>query len=180
MSSSVRTCLSKTPALGERVFIDPTAIVLGDVVIGDDSSVWPMAVIRGDIHSIRIGQRTNVQDGVVLHVTHAGSFNPDGWPLTIGDDVTIGHHACLHGCTIHDQVLIGMGAMVMDGAVVESEVLVAAGAMVTPGKVLESGFVYKGNPARKARPLTGKDRSFFKYSAGHYQKLKDLHIAEGY
>ncbi|WP_211830116.1 gamma carbonic anhydrase family protein [Kistimonas asteriae] len=180
MSSPFRTYQNKTPKLGERVFVDPTAVVLGDVEIGDDSSVWPMAVIRGDMHAIRIGQRTSVQDGAVLHITHAGPFNPDGWPLTIGDDVTIGHKACLHGCTIHDRVLIGIGAIVMDGAVVESEVLVAAGAMIAPGKVLESGFVYKGNPAKKARPLTEKERSFFNYSAENYRKLKDLHIAEGY
>ncbi|MTI13058.1 gamma carbonic anhydrase family protein [Sansalvadorimonas verongulae] len=175
---AVRTYQDKTPVLGERVFIDETAVVLGDVKIGTDSSIWPCAVIRGDMHEIRIGERTSVQDGSVLHITHAGPYNKDGWPLHIGNDVTIGHNATLHGCTIHDRVLIGLGAIVMDGAVVESEVLVAAGAMVPPKAHLESGFVYKGNPAKKARPLTDKERDFFLYSSSNYVTLKDKHRVE--
>lgn len=180
MSSPIRPYQNKTPTLGERIFIDPTAVVLGDVTIGDDSSVWPMAVIRGDVHTIQIGKRTSVQDGSVLHITHASSFNPKGYPLIIGDDVTIGHKACLHGCTVHDRVLIGIGAIVLDGAIIQSEVLLAAGAMVAPSKVLESGFVYKGSPAKKARPLTEKERNFFGYSAENYKKLKDMHLSEHY
>lgn len=180
MSSPIRSYQNKTPVLGERVFVDQTAVVLGDVEIGDDSSVWPMAVIRGDMHSIRIGKRTSVQDGSVLHITHAGPFNPNGWPLTIGNDVTIGHKACLHGCTIHDRVLIGIGSIVMDGAVIESKVLLAAGSMVAPGKVLESGFLYKGNPAKQARPLTEQEYTFLDYSAENYKTLKELHLSEQY
>ncbi|MCL6268497.1 gamma carbonic anhydrase family protein [Sansalvadorimonas sp. 2012CJ34-2] len=175
---SIRSYKNKKPVIDSNVFIDDTAVVLGDVVIGEDSSVWPCAVIRGDMHEIRIGKRTSVQDGAVLHITHAGPYNPDGWPLHIGDDVTIGHNATLHGCTVHNKVLIGIGAIVLDGAVIESEVLVAAGAMVPPKARLESGFVYKGNPAKKGRPLTDIERDFFTYSSNNYVKLKDYHRQE--
>lgn len=176
----VRNYQGTSPVLGARVFVDPTAVVIGDVTLGDDSSVWPMAVIRGDMHRIRIGARTSVQDGSVLHITHAGPFNPDGFPLTIGDEVTIGHKALLHGCTIEDRVLIGMGAIVLDGAHIESEVILAAGALVPPGKRLESGHLYVGNPVRQARPLTEKERSFFPYTAANYARLKDKHLAENW
>lgn len=175
---AVRSFRGVTPSLGERVFIDESAVVLGDVTLGDDSSVWPTAVIRGDMHRIRIGARTSVQDGCVLHITHASDFNPEGFALTIGDEVTIGHRAVLHGCTIASRVLIGMGAIVLDGAVIESEVLIAAGALVTPGKHLESGYVYGGSPARALRPLKASEYSFFAYSAGNYVALKDEFVSE--
>ncbi len=175
---TIRSYQGKTPVLGDQVFVDESAVVLGDVHIGADSSIWPCAVIRGDMHEIRIGERTSVQDGSVLHITHAGPFNKGGWPLHIGSDVTIGHNATLHGCTIHDRVLVGLGSIVMDGAVVESEVLIAAGAMVPPRARLESGFVYKGNPAKKARPLSDKEREFFLYSSKNYVNLKNLHMVE--
>jgi carbonic anhydrase/acetyltransferase-like protein (isoleucine patch superfamily) len=177
-SVSLRSYRGHTPKLGDRVLIDPAAVVLGDVVLGDDVSVWPGAVIRGDMHSIRVGARSSVQDGSVLHITHASDYNPGGWPLTIGSEVTIGHNATLHGCTLGDRVLVGMGAIVMDGAVVESEVVIAAGALVTPNKILKSGFLYGGSPAREMRPLTEGELSYFSYSADNYVKLKDLHIAE--
>lgn len=175
---SIRTFQGITPRLGERVYIDPACVVLGDVVLGDDCSVWPMAVIRGDMHRIRIGERTSVQDGCVLHITHASDFNPGGHPLVIGDDVTIGHKVVLHGCTIGNRVLIGMGAIVMDGAVVEDEVIIAAGAIVTPGKRLESGHVYAGSPAKAMRPLKESEREFFPYTAGNYVKLKDQYLKD--
>lgn len=175
----LRTFQGLTPRLGERVFVDPSSVVLGDVVLGDDCSVWPMTVIRGDMHRIRIGARTSVQDGSVLHITHASEFNPGGHPLTIGDDVTIGHKALLHGCTVGSRVLVGMGAIVMDGAVVEDEIIIAAGAVVTPGKRLESGYVYAGNPAKPLRALKDSEREFFAYSAGNYVKLKDQYLADG-
>lgn len=168
-----------TPHLGQGVFIDVRAVVLGDVELGDDVSVWPGAVVRGDMHRIRIGARTSVQDGAVLHITHASDFNPNGWPLTIGNDVTIGHQACLHGCTIGNEVLIGIGATVLDGAVVEDQVVIGAGTLVPPGKTLASGFVYMGSPARQVRPLTEKEQRFFKYSAANYTKLKDDYLADG-
>ncbi|CDG52488.1 MULTISPECIES: gamma carbonic anhydrase family protein [Halomonadaceae] len=178
MSSALRRYQGMEPQLGERVYIDPASVVIGDVVMGDDCSVWPMTVIRGDMHRIRIGARTSVQDGSVLHITHASDFSPEGFPLTIGDDVTIGHKAILHGCTLGSRILVGMGAIVMDGAVVEDEVIIAAGAVVTPGKHLESGYVYAGNPAKALRPLKEKERAFFPYTAGNYVKLKDRFLAE--
>lgn len=166
------------PKLGERVFIDPSAVVLGDVELGDDCSVWPATVIRGDMHRIRIGARTSVQDGSVLHITHAGPFNPDGYPLIIGEDVTIGHKVLLHGCTVGNRVLIGMGSIVMDGAVIEDEVVLGAGSLVPAGRTLKSGYLYMGSPAREVRPISERERSFFSYSANNYVKLKDQHLAE--
>ncbi|WP_454720843.1 MULTISPECIES: gamma carbonic anhydrase family protein [Cupriavidus] len=127
---SLRSFQGKAPRLGDRVFVDASAVLIGDIEIGADSSVWPMVTIRGDMHRIRIGARTSVQDGSVLHITHAGPFNPDGFPLTIGDDVTIGHKALLHGCTVGSRILIGMGAIVMDGAVIGDEVILGAGSLV--------------------------------------------------
>jgi carbonic anhydrase/acetyltransferase-like protein (isoleucine patch superfamily) len=178
MSDSITSFKGITPLLGARVYIDPVARVIGDVEIGDDSSVWPTAVIRGDMNTIRIGKRTSIQDGSILHITHASDFNPNGWPLTIGDQVTVGHRAVLHGCTIHDRVLIGNGAIIMDGAVIESEVIIGAGCMVPPGKRLEGGFVYTGNPAKQARPLKESEAKFFPYTSDNYVKLKDQYLAE--
>ncbi|MCQ4270509.1 gamma carbonic anhydrase family protein [Pseudomonas kuykendallii] len=177
---AIRTYNSSTPRLGERAFVDASAVVIGDVEIGDDSSVWPLSVIRGDMHRIRIGARTSIQDGSVLHITHAGPFNPDGFPLIIGDEVTVGHKVTLHGCTLGSRILVGMGSIVMDGAVVQDEVIIGAGSLVPPGKVLESGFLYVGSPVKQARPLSDKERSFFAYTAGNYVKLKDQHLAAGF
>lgn len=177
---AIRTYRGSAPQLGPRVFVDASAVVLGDVVLGEDASVWPMAVVRGDMHRIRIGKRSSVQDGSVLHITHAGPFNPDGYPLLIGDEVTIGHNVTLHGCTLGNRILVGMGSIIMDGAVVEDEVVIGAGSLVPPGKVLHSGYLYVGSPAKQARALTDQERAFFAYSAANYVKLKDLHLAEGY
>ena len=175
---NLRSFQDKAPVIGQQVLIDPSAVVLGDVTLGDDASVWPQVAIRGDVHHISVGARTSVQDGCVLHVTHAGPYNPDGWPLLIGSDVTIGHNATLHGCTVGDRVLVGMGAIVMDGAVVEEDVVIAAGALVTPGKHLRSGYLYAGSPAREMRKLSAQEMTYFTYIAGNYVKLKDQHIAE--
>lgn len=177
---AIRKYQGVTPQLGARVFVDRSSVVIGDVELGEDSSVWPFALIRGDMHRIRIGARSSVQDGSVLHITHAGPFNPDGYPLLIGDEVTIGHKVTLHGCTLGNRILVGMGSIVMDGAVVEDEVIIGAGSLVPPGKVLESGYLYVGSPVKQARALTDKERAFFSYSAANYVKLKDLHLAEGY
>lgn len=177
---AIRTYQGMTPALGPRVFVDHSAVVLGDVQLGEDSSVWPMAVVRGDMQRIRIGARSSVQDGSVLHITHAGPYNPDGYPLLIGDEVTIGHNVTLHGCTLGNRILVGMGSIVMDGVVVEDEVVIGAGSLVPPGKRLNGGFLYLGNPVRQARPLTEAERAYFSYSAGNYVKLKELHLAEGF
>ena len=174
----IRGFKGMTPKLGERVFIDPSSVVLGDVELGDDSSVWPLTVIRGDMNYIRIGKRTNVQDGSVLHITHASSYNPDGYALIIGDEVTIGHRVMLHGCTIGNRVLIGMSTTIMDGAVVEDDVVIGAGSLVPPGKRLESGKLYMGSPAKAVRDLTESELSYFRYSAANYSKLKDEHLQE--
>ena len=178
MDRRVRSYKGRQPRLGERVYIDPAAAVIGNVVLGDDVSVWPGAVIRGDMHSIKVGHRSNVQDNAVLHITHASDYNPNGWPLLIGNDVVIGHSAVLHGCALGDRILVGIGSIVNDGAVVEDEVIIGAGCLVPPGKTLESGFVYIGNPCRQLRPITDDERRFFKYSAANYVKLKDQYLAE--
>ena len=177
---AIRKYQQHVPQLGERAFVDASAVVIGDVELGEDSSVLPMTVIRGDMHRIRIGARTSVQDGSVLHITHAGPFNPDGYPLVIGDEVTVWHKVTLHGCTLGNRILVGMGSIVMDGAVVEDEVIIGAGSLVPPGKRLESGYLYVGSPVKQARALTDKERNFFSYTAGNYVKLKDLHLDEGY
>lgn len=173
---SIRSHAGIHPKISDDVYIDQDSVVIGDVEIGAGSSVWPMTVIRGDIHRIRIGKRTSVQDGSILHVTHAGPFNPDGFPLIIGDDVTIGHKAMLHGCTIGNRILIGMAAVIMDGALVNDEVIIAAGTLVPQGKVLESGYLYMGNPVRQARALTDKERSFFAYTSKRYVDLAAVYL----
>ncbi|ARB44101.1 MULTISPECIES: gamma carbonic anhydrase family protein [Alloalcanivorax] len=172
----IRRFEDKVPQLGERVYVDPAATVIGDVALGEDCSIWPGAVIRGDMHRIRIGARTSVQDNAVLHITHASRFNPDGFPLTIGEDVTLGHQAMLHGCTVGNRVMVGMQAMIMDGAVVEDDVMIAAGTLVSPGKRLESGWLYRGSPAKPARRLTEEELAFLPYVAGNYVKLKDQYL----
>ena len=177
---ALRTFREHTPNVGPRAFVDRSAVVIGDVEIGEDSSVWPLTVVRGDMNRIRIGARTSVQDGSVLHITHAGPFNPDGFALIIGDEVTIGHKVMLHGCTLGNRILVGMGSTIMDGAVVEDEVIIGAGSLVPPGKRLASGYLYVGSPVKQMRPLNEQERTFFPYSASNYVKLKDQHLAEGY
>jgi len=177
-TSNIQSFKQWTPNLGERVMVSDKAFVNGDVELGDDCSVWPMAVIRGDMHQIKIGNRVSIQDGAILHITHSSDFNPKGHPLLIGDDVTIGHNACLHGCQIENEVLIGIGVIVLDGAKIPSQVVIGAGSLVPPGKQLESGFLYIGSPVKKARELTEQEKSFFKYSAGNYVKLKDEYLKQ--
>lgn len=167
----LRSYLDSFPQIADGCYIDEAAVIIGDVVMGGQSSVWPCAVLRGDVNRIRIGKRSNVQDGAVLHVSHKTDAKPEGSPLTIGDDVTIGHSAVLHGCTIGNRVLIGIGSTVLDDAVIEDDVMLAAGSLVPPRKHLESGWLYKGAPAEKARPLTDEEREFLRYSAAHYVLL---------
>ncbi len=165
-----------TPELEDSVFVDPSALVVGDVKIGADSSIWPMAVLRGDVHSIRIGARTSIQDGTVCHVTHAGPYDPEGHDLVIGDNVTVGHKAILHGCRIEDNCLIGMGSVVMDDVRIRSGVVLGANSLVPPGRTLEGGFLWVGSPARKIRPLNEEEMDFFKYSADNYVRLKNRYL----
>ncbi len=172
----IRAYRGVLPRLGKEVYVDEAARVIGDVELGDDASVWPMAVVRGDVNSVHIGARSNVQDASVLHVTHDGPYSPGGAALVIGDDVTIGHGAILHACTVGNRCLIGMGARVLDKVVIEDEVFVAAGAVVTPGKRLVSGFLYRGSPATQARPLSDSERAQLRYSAEHYVRVKNEYL----
>jgi len=174
----LRPYRNTAPRLGARVYVDPAATVIGDVVLGDDVSVWPATVIRGDVNFVRIGARTSVQDGSVIHVSHAGPHaKRGGFPTLIGSDVTIGHKAVIHACTIEDAALIGMGALVLDGAVVKKHAFVAAGAVVSPGKVVGEGELWVGNPARCVRRLDDAQIEGLYYSAAHYVRLKDEYLA---
>jgi carbonic anhydrase/acetyltransferase-like protein (isoleucine patch superfamily) len=172
----IRPYRQQLPRLAAGAYVDEAACVIGDVELGEDASVWPMAVLRGDVNAIRIGARTNVQDGSVLHVTHDGPYSPGGAALMVGDDVTIGHGVILHACTIGNRCLVGMGALVLDKVVIEDEVFIAAGSVVPPGKRLVSGFLYRGSPAQQARPLTDTERAQLKYSAEHYVRVKNDYL----
>ena len=174
---AIRPYQNISPSLGKRVYVDDAAVVIGDVVLGDDCSVWPMAVIRGDVNHIRIGKRSNIQDGTVVHVTHRYSANEEGHAVRIGDDVTIGHNVTVHGCTIEDRCLIGIGSTLLDGAVIHANVLLGAGSLVSEGKELESGYLYIGAPAKKVRELTDEEMAWFEYSAKHYQNLKNDYLS---
>ena len=172
---AIRKFEQYTPKVAQSAFIDESAVVTGNVAIGADSSVWPMCSVRGDIHTIRIGERSNIQDGSVLHISHDGPFMPGGSPLTVGDQVTIGHKAILHGCEIGNDCLIGMGAIVMDRVVVEPGVMVGAASLVPPGKDLDGGYLWLGSPVKRARELSEKEHAFLAYSAMHYVELKNRH-----
>lgn len=160
-----------SPQLATGAWVHPRATVIGEVSLGADSSVWPGAVIRGDVNHISIGDATNIQDGSVLHVSHKTEHDPTGGPLVIGARVTVGHTVILHACTIGDECLIGMGSIILDRVVVKKHVLLGAGSLVPEGKVLESGYLYLGRPARQVRPLTEEEIAYFDYSARHYVKL---------
>ncbi|WP_315919543.1 gamma carbonic anhydrase family protein [Vibrio fluvialis] len=174
--SAIRSYKGITPQIGERVYIDESSVLVGDIKIGNDASIWPLVAARGDVNHIVIGARSNIQDGSVLHVTHKNNENPDGYPLIIGEDVTVGHKVMLHGCTIQDRVLVGMGAIVLDGVIVESDVMIGAGSLVPPGKRLESGYLYIGSPVKQARSLNEKERAFLVKSAQNYVQNKNDYL----
>lgn len=174
---TLRSFEDHTPRVTQPEWIDPTALVIGDVVIGEQSSVWPMAVLRGDVQAIRIGARSNIQDGAIVHVTHDGPYSPGGYATTIGDDVTVGHRAIIHACRLGNRVLVGMGAIIMDGAEIGDDVILGAGALVPPGKALESGYLYVGSPARAQRALTADEYELLTYSAAHYTANARRHAA---
>jgi len=175
---TLRTFRGMSPRIDASAYIDDTALVIGDVNIGTDSSLWPMVVARGDQQSITIGCNTNIQDATVIHITHDHASVPGGLPTVIGNDVTVGHKALLHACSIGNNCLIGMSATIMDGVIIEDDVIVAAGSLVPPGKVLASGFLYAGSPVRRGRALSDEEIGQFTYVARHYVELKNeyLHI----
>ncbi|GGO66905.1 gamma carbonic anhydrase family protein [Bowmanella pacifica] len=166
------------PKLGQNCYVDESAVLKGDIKLGDDSSIWPLVAARGDVNHIRIGARTNVQDGTVLHVTRKSPQHPAGYPLIIGDDVTVGHKCMLHGCTLGNRILVGMGAIIMDGAIVEDDIFIGAGSLVPPGKTLESGYLYVGSPVKQARKLNDSELAFLKQSAINYVELKEDYLAQ--
>ena len=176
MTESIRKYLETYPKFDTTNYIDPTALVIGDVALAENVSVWPYAVIRGDVNFIRIGKNSNIQDHSMLHVSHKKADKPEGSPLIIGEDVTIGHHVKLHGCTIGNRVLVGIGTIILDDVVVEDDVMIGAGSLVPPNKVLESGYLYVGSPVIKVRPLTDKEKAFLPYSAQNYVKVSGNYI----
>lgn len=174
----LRAYQGKYPKYASSTYIDRSSVLVGDIEIGKDSSIWPLVAARGDVNHIRIGERTNIQDGSVLHVTRTNPEAPDGYALLIGDDVTVGHKVMLHGCTLHNRILVGMGAIVMDGAVVEDDVIIGAGSLVPPNKHLVSGYLYVGSPVKQARPLHQAERDFLAKSAENYVQLKNEYLNE--
>jgi len=170
---AIETYRGMTPKLDESVYVHATATIIGDVEIDAEASIWPGLVIRGDVNKIRIGARSNIQDGSILHVTHRSKHNPDGAPLIIGCNVTVGHAVILHGCRIHDECLVGMGSLVMDNAVLEPRVLLGAGSLVPEGRVLAGGWLYLGRPARQVRRLSEEELGYFAYQAVNYVRLAD-------
>jgi carbonic anhydrase/acetyltransferase-like protein (isoleucine patch superfamily) len=173
---SIRKFNTISPKIGDATFIDDSAVVIGNVTLGNNVSVWPTVVIRGDVESIVIGNDTNIQDGSVLHVTHYGKFTNRGYPLVIGNSVTVGHRAILHACTVGNCCLIGMGAIVMDDAILEDYVMLGAGSLVPSGKKLLAGHLYMGSPAKMIRPLTDGEKEFLEYSSQHYIELKNQYL----
>ncbi|MES2490235.1 MAG: gamma carbonic anhydrase family protein [Pseudomonadota bacterium] len=173
----IRSFQGITPKLAPGVYIDESAQVIGDVTLGEDASVWPLTVVRGDVNKITIGARTNIQDNCCLHVTHDGPYTPGGVELIIGEEVTVGHAVMLHACTIGDRCLIGMGAILLDRVVLEDECFIAAGSIVSPGKRLKGKWLYRGTPAVAVRELTEAERDNLRYSAAHYVRLKNKYLA---
>ena len=176
MAKNIRRYLNSTPQLGNKCYIDEMSVVIGDVILAENVSVWPFAVIRGDVNHIRIGKNSNVQDHAMLHVSHKKADKPNGSPLIIGEDVTIGHHVTLHGCTIGNRVLIGINSIVLDDVIIPDDVMIGAGTLVPPGKVLESGYLYVGSPAKKVRLLTETELAFLPYSAQNYVKVSGHYL----
>ena len=174
--TNIRSFGAYSPKIGNDVFIDPSAVISGKVVLADDVSIWPLVSIRGDLELIAIGRRSNIQDNSVIHTTRRNRTYPEGFPVTIGEDVTVGHSVTLHGCTLHDRILVGMGAIILDGALIESDIIIGAGSLVPPGKHLESGFLYVGSPVKKVRQLTEEERHFLKQSAQNYIETKNEHL----
>lgn len=169
--------LSAYPSLADGIYLHASAQVIGDVHLADDVSIWCNTVLRGDVNRIVVGRGSNIQDFAMCHVSHKTEAKPLGSPLQIGDYVTIGHAAILHGCTIGNECLIGMGSIVMDDAVIGNQVMVGAGSLVPPGKTLASGYLYVGRPVEQIRPLTAAEIAYLRYSAEHYIRVKNNYLA---
>ena len=176
MSAVLRRYKDLFPVIGVRVMIDDSSVIVGDVRLADDVSIWPLVAARGDVNYIQIGARSNIQDGSVLHVTHKSAKNPEGNPLIVGEDVTVGHKVMLHGCTIGNRVLVGMGSILLDGVVVEDDVMIGAGSLVPQHKRLESGYLYLGSPVKQVRPLKEAELEGLRYSANNYVKWKNDYL----
>ena len=168
----------KVPRVDPAAFVAPGARLIGDIEIGPEASVWYNCVLRGDMNRIRIGARSNVQDGTVIHVDPPRVAGPEhGFPALIGEDVLIGHLAMVHGCTLHDRAFVGLGAIVMDGCVIESDAMLAAGAMLTQGKRIPSGQLWAGRPAKFVRELSDQDKAMMRLGVAHYVELAKRHSA---
>ncbi|WP_277978474.1 gamma carbonic anhydrase family protein [Pantoea endophytica] len=176
MSIALRPYKNHFPQQGDRVMIDSSSVVVGEVQLADDVSIWPLVAIRGDVNKVVIGKRSNIQDGSVLHVTHKSTSNSEGYPLIVGEDVTVGHKAMLHGCTIGNRVLVGMGSILLDGVIVEDDVMIGAGSLVPPNKRLESGYLYLGSPVKQVRPLSEAEIAGLLYSSNNYVSWKNEYL----
>ncbi|TMO84117.1 gamma carbonic anhydrase family protein [Pseudoalteromonas ruthenica] len=175
---TIQSYKGKAPNIDKTAYVHESAVLVGDIEVAENASIWPLVAARGDVNYMRIGKRTNIQDGSVLHLTRASKAKPEGYPLIIGDDVTVGHKAMLHGCKLGNRILVGMGAIIMDNVTVEDDVIIAGGALVPPNKTLLSGYLYVGSPAKQARPLSDDERTFLKVSADNYVRLKDEYLNE--
>ena len=173
--SAIRKFKGIMPIVDKDAYVDESAVVIGQVTIKKNASIWCNVVIRGDVSTITIGENTNIQDLTMLHVTHYNKGVSDEFPLNIGDNVTVGHNCCIHACTIKSNVLVGMGTTILDNAVIEPNVFIGAGSLVPPNKVLESGYLYFGNPLKKVRPLTADEITHIQYSAEHYVRVMQAH-----
>ncbi|MBW9261226.1 MAG: gamma carbonic anhydrase family protein [Candidatus Thiodiazotropha sp. (ex. Lucinisca nassula)] len=173
--TNIRPFESHQPQIADDAWIDETAVVIGNVHIASQASIWPMSVVRGDVHKIEIGARSNIQDGSIMHVSHDSYYLPGGRSLVIGEGVTVGHRVLLHGCEIADDCFIGMGSTILDGAVLQRGVMLGAGSLVPQGRTLEGGYLWLGRPARRVRTLTEKEQEVIAYTAEHYVKLAQRH-----
>ena len=179
MKKNIRAYLDHTPKVDASCYVDELSVVIGDVHLAANVSVWPFAVIRGDVNHIRIGQNSNVQDHAMLHVSHKKADKPEGSPLIIGEDVTVGHGVTLHGCTIGNRVLLGINTIVLDDVIIEDDVMIGAGSLVPQNKRLESGYLYLGSPVKQIRPLSDEEKAGLRYSANNYVKWKDEYMDQG-
>ena len=176
MKKNIRSYLNHYPKIDATCYIDELSVVIGEVSLAENVSVWPFAVIRGDVNHIHIGKNSNIQDHAMLHVSHKKVDKPEGSPLIIGEDVTIGHHVKLHGCNIGNRVLVGIGTIILDDVIIKDNVMIGAGSLVPPRKILESGYLYVGSPVQKVRALTEQEKDFLPYSAQHYVKVANNYL----